>query len=130
MLFGKIDEPIQPLVMTLNACGFHTFASCSGHGFPVHRLLPYVAFRAPLFRVAALDRSLYHDSLSAIPVLNWGWFLTGSFNPNGELGFCLRPTRPYRRVDIYRRGSLQADFEVLGILLHGLARQEPLNTSV
>ncbi len=45
---SKIDQRIIPLVTCMNKKGMETYASCQGHGFPLDKLKPYVAFRTDL----------------------------------------------------------------------------------
>lgn len=117
MMSDVIDERIQPLVATMNTCGFNTFASCEGHGFPADSRLPYVAFYCDIMAAARLEALLRADAESLNPKLNWGWTITGTFNSAGELGFAMRPTRPHLILHRYLRRSLVDDFAELGNLL-------------
>ena len=120
MLPCNIDERIRPLVNAFNVCGFRTFASCEGHGFPVHRLPPYVAFYSSIILAAKLERMLRRDAESLTPNLLWGWTLTATFNSSDELGFALRAIKPHCNFHRYFRNTLNADISTLSgmLLLH------------
>ena len=51
--YYRIDPDIRALVAAMNVHGFRTYASCQGHGFPVTKLPPYIAFSCPV-KMAAL----------------------------------------------------------------------------
>lgn len=74
--YFQIDPKIQNLVACMNTCGMKTYASCQGHGFPVRKLLPYVAFMAPLPLAQNLARLVREDAESLSPRLCWGWEVT------------------------------------------------------
>ncbi|EDW4374599.1 hypothetical protein AAA67_005598, partial [Salmonella enterica subsp. diarizonae] len=78
--YFQIDPKIQRLVTCMNTCSMKTFASCQGHGFPVRRLLPYVAFTASLHQAQQLARRVREDAESPFPDLHWGWEVTARFN--------------------------------------------------
>lgn len=61
----------------MNIHGFRTYASCQGHGFPVTKLPPYIAFACPVKMAALLEQRLRQDAESAIPRLAWGWSVKG-----------------------------------------------------
>lgn len=84
---NTIDSDIRTLVIALNVCGFDTFASCQGHGFPCDRIQPYIAFYAPQDKVRVLERRLREDMESGKPELNWGWWVTASFDSGYRLGW-------------------------------------------
>lgn len=105
-----IDPEIKGLVAFMNQMGFRTYASCQGHGIPVHRVKPYIAFRADIDKVKQLEKILRIDSESPSPVLNWGWSIKGSFDGDFELVFRLAPENPRIIFSRYRRGSLGKDF--------------------
>lgn len=65
--YFQIDPKIQHLVACMNTCGMKTYASCQGHGFPVRKLLPYVAFMAPLPLAQRLARLVREDAESLSP---------------------------------------------------------------
>ncbi len=46
--YYRIDPDIRALVAAMNVHGFRTYASCQGHGFPVTKLPPYIAFACPV----------------------------------------------------------------------------------
>jgi len=118
MMSDVMDKRIRPLVATMNARGFNTFASCEGHGFPADSRLPYVAFYCDTEAAARLEALLRGDAESQSPQLNWGWTITGTFNPAGELGFTMRPTRPHFIWHRYLRRSLVEDFDTLRSLCY------------
>ncbi|MCT4709122.1 hypothetical protein MUA04_02725 [Enterobacteriaceae bacterium H11S18] len=95
MMSDVMDKRIRPLVATMNARGFNTFASCEGHGFPADSRLPCVAFYCGTAAAARLEALLRGDAESLNPELNWGWTVAGTFNSAGELGFAMRPARPH-----------------------------------
>lgn len=45
--YCQIEPKIQRLVACMNTSGMKTYASCQGHGLPVRKRLPCVAFTAP-----------------------------------------------------------------------------------
>lgn len=67
-----VDADIRGLVATMNVHGFRTYASCQGHGFPVDRIKPYVAFTSSQSEAARLARMLREDAESPVPQLLWG----------------------------------------------------------
>ncbi len=75
--YYRIDPDIRALVAAMNVHGFRTYASCQGHGFPVTKLLPYIAFACPVKMAALLEQRLRQDAESAIPRLTWGWSVKG-----------------------------------------------------
>jgi hypothetical protein len=117
-----VDAEIRGLVATMNVCGFRTFASCQGHGFPVDHLPPYIAFTASLADAARLARCLRGDAESPSPVLRWGWEVTASFDLAFRLAFRLHPAGSHHRWSRYCRRSLSADFDTLGRLLKSLEK--------
>ncbi|HEM8794085.1 hypothetical protein ACE3JA_20000 [Enterobacter hormaechei subsp. xiangfangensis] len=61
-----IDPEIEGLVVFMNQMGFRTYASCQGHGIPVHRVKPYIEnrFRTYYFTtVNALSQIIWHTLL-------------------------------------------------------------------
>ncbi|ECL7345006.1 hypothetical protein ACVPTE_23205 [Salmonella enterica subsp. enterica serovar Winslow] len=112
-----IDEKIKELVLCFNACGFITYASCQGHGFPVDRLKPYIAFTAPLPKVARLEKVLREDAESSTPQLNWGWWITGNFNVKFELCFSLVLANAPHWYMRYWRPALNQDLNRLSLML-------------
>jgi hypothetical protein len=105
-----IDPEIEELVVFMNKMGFRTYASCQGHGIPVHRVKPYIAFRAEIDKVKQLEKILRIDSESPSPILNWGWSIIGNFDCDFELVFRLAPENPRIFLLRYRRGALREDF--------------------
>lgn len=105
-----VDADIRGLVAVLNAHGFRTYASCQGHGFPVDRIKPYVAFTSSQPEAAGLARMLRADAESSAPQLLWGWEVTASFNSAFRLCFRLHPTGPHHGWLRYCRSSLRKDF--------------------
>ena len=75
----------------MNTCGMKTFASCQGHGFPVSRVLPYVAFMASLHQAQYLARRVREDAEYPFPNLYWGWEVTARFNNQFSLCWRLAP---------------------------------------
>ena len=88
--YYQIDPEIRALVAAMNIYGFRTYASCQGHGFPVTKLPPYIAFACPVKMAALLEQRLRQDAESAIPRLTWGWSVKGAFNSE----FLNRPGNP------------------------------------
>lgn len=112
-----VDADIRGLIAAMNVHGFRTYASCQGHGFPVDRIKPYVAFTAGQTEAARLARMLREDAESAVPQLLWGWEVTASFNSVFRLCFRLHPTGPHNRGSRYRRSPLRKDFGNIGRML-------------
>lgn len=75
--YYQIDPEIRATVAAMNIHGFRTYASCQGHGFPVTKLPPYIAFACPVKMAALLEQRLRQDAESAIPRLAWGWSVKG-----------------------------------------------------
>nr|WP_243756572.1 hypothetical protein [Serratia ureilytica] len=119
----QIDKKIRALVARMNACGLKTYASCQGHGFPVDRLKPYVAFRAPVTLASALARRVREDAESASPRLRWGWEVTASFNSAFALCYRLAPTQPHRGWQRYWRPSVDHDLHTLRQYLNDPVQQ-------
>lgn len=65
--YYRIDPDIRTLVAAMNVHGFRTYASCQGHGFPVTKLPPYIAFACPVKMAALLEQRLRQDAESMIP---------------------------------------------------------------
>jgi len=108
--YSQLDPDIRMLVATMNACGFRTYASCQGHGRPVDRLKPYVAFISGQAEAAALARRLRQDAESSAPELYWGWDVSAEFNSEFRLCYRLYPTGPHHWWTRYNRHSLRRDF--------------------
>ncbi len=121
-----VDADIRGLVAAMNVHGFRTYASCQGHGFPVDRIKPYVAFTARQTEAARLARMLREDAESAAPQLLWGWEVTASFNSVFRLCFRLHPTGPHHGGLRYCRSSLKKDFGNICQMLKS-AGDEPVN---
>lgn len=121
-----VDADIRGLVAAMNVHGFRTYASCQGHGFPVDRIKPYVAFTATQTEAARLARMLREDAESAAPQLLWGWEVTASFNSVFRLCFRLHPTGPHHVGLRYCRSSLKKDFGNISQMLKS-AGGEPVN---
>lgn len=119
--YYRIDPEIRALVAAMNIHGFRTYASCQGHGFPVTKLLPYIAFACPVKMAALLEQRLRQDAESAIPRLTWGWSVKGAFNSEFQLCFRLQPDAPHYWYNQYCRHSLCADFRTLISLLKSLS---------
>lgn len=114
---STVDADIRRLVATMNVHGFRTYASCQGHGFPVDRIKPYVAFTSRQSDAARLARLLREDAESPVPLLQWGWEVTASFNGTYRLCFRLHPTGPHYWWGRYSRSSLIKDFGNIGQML-------------
>lgn len=108
--YSRLDSDIRRLVAVMNACGFRTYASCQGHGYPVDSLKPYIAFTSDLFHAGRLARSLRNDSESPTPMLRWGWEIVAGFNDEFRLCYRLHPTTPHNWWSRYCRSSLIRDF--------------------
>lgn len=121
-----VDADIRGLVAAMNVHGFRTYASCQGHGFPVDRIKPYVAFTSRGSEAARLARMLREDAESSAPQLLWGWEVTASFNSVFRLCFRLHPTGPQHWWLRYCRSSLKKDFGNIGQMLKS-AGGEPGN---
>ncbi|HFO2377584.1 TPA: hypothetical protein ACHJGB_003663 [Escherichia coli] len=119
--YYRIDPEIRALVAAMNIHGFRTYASCQGHGFPVTKLLPYIAFVCPVKMAALLEQRLRQDAESAIPRLTWGWSVKGAFNSEFQLCFRLQPDAPHYWYNRYCCHSLCADFRTLISLLKSLS---------
>ncbi|PBN50479.1 hypothetical protein [Escherichia coli] len=106
---------ISPFIRWPNlVCHYiRTYASCQGHGFPVTKLPPYIAFSCPVKMAALLEQRLRQDAESAIPRLTWGWSVKGTFNSDFQLCFRLQPESPHHWYHRYCRRSLRADFRTL-----------------
>ena len=85
--YYRIDTDIRALVAAMNVHGFRTYASCQGHGFPVTKLPPYIAFVCPVKKAALLEQRLRQDAESMMPRLLWGWSVGASFNSDLQLCF-------------------------------------------
>ena len=64
--YYRIDPDIRTLVAAMNVHGFRTYASCQGHGFPVTKLPPYIAFACPVKMAALLEQRLRQDGPSGL----------------------------------------------------------------
>lgn len=115
--YSEIDPQIAPLVAAFNQAGFITYASCQGHGWPVHDIKPYIAFQAEMTQVRPFLSRLRQDALSTRPQLRWGWNITGHFNCELVLCFRLAPEGPHRKHSQYLRASLIHDFKVISTWL-------------
>ncbi|MFK3915130.1 hypothetical protein ACI2JI_24105 [Enterobacter cancerogenus] len=116
--YYRIDPEIRALVAAMNVHGFRTYASCQGHGFPVTRLPPYIAFVCPVKTAALLEARLRQDAESVMPRLLWGWSVRVSFNSDFQLCFRLQPDGSHCWYHRYCRCSLRADFRTLVRLLN------------
>lgn len=114
---SPVDKDIRRLVSAMNVHGFRTYASCQGHGFPVDRIKPYVAFTSSQAEAARLARVLREDAESSAPKLRWGWEVTANFNSVFRLCFRLHPTGPHHGGLRYCRRSLRKDFGTIGQML-------------
>ncbi|EQA1624793.1 hypothetical protein V5K00_RS22020 [Enterobacter asburiae] len=112
-----VDADIHGLVAAMNVHGFRTYASCQGHGFPVDRIKPYVAFTSSQSEAARLACILREDAESSAPKLLWGWEVTASFNSVFRLCFRLHPAGPHHWWLRYCRSSLKKDFGNIGQML-------------
>ncbi|BDH20890.1 hypothetical protein PrNR1418_41810 (plasmid) [Providencia rettgeri] len=108
-----IDRLIEPLVKAFNQCGFRTYASCQGHGWPVDHRKPYIAFMSTKEHAARLEKRLREDMEFPLPKLNWGWMIEGRFNDAYQLCFSLRLCGNRRWVYRYWRASIDHDFAVI-----------------
>ncbi|ENE3333790.1 hypothetical protein ABNB29_003569 [Escherichia coli] len=116
--YYRIDPDIRALVAAMNVHGFRTYASCQGHGFPVTKLPPYIAFVCPVKKATLLEQRLRQDAESMMPRLLWGWSVGASFNSDLQLCFRLQPEGPHYWYHRYCRRSLRADFRTLVRLLN------------
>lgn len=117
---SDVDGGIRGLVATMNAYGFRTYASCQGHGFPVDRLKPYVAFQSSVSDAGILERALRWDAESPGPCLHWGWEVTASFNSEFLLCFRLHPTSGHHWWSRYWRRWLLQDFSTICRLIKSM----------
>ncbi|HFG7809082.1 TPA: hypothetical protein ACGIM3_003300 [Salmonella enterica subsp. enterica serovar Java] len=115
--YFQIEPKIQRLVACMNTCGLKTYASCQGHGFPVRRLLPYVAFMAPLHQAQRLARLVREDAESLSPTLYWDWEVVPVFNDQFLLCWRLVPVSPHHHWYRYWRKTLDNDFQQLCLLI-------------
>ncbi|WP_413715428.1 hypothetical protein IBZ12_21295 [Serratia ureilytica] len=116
-VISRIDQRIIPLVICMNKKGMKTYASCQGHGFPLDKLKPYVAFRSDLDTAKTLARLVREDAESEQHRLNWGWEVEARFDSRFALIFHLFPTNPHRRGFSYLRQTLNEDLNTLPLLL-------------
>lgn len=105
----NIDREIFPLVSQMNRCGFITFASCQGHGYPCDRLPPYIAFYCSSGKARYLERLLREDMESVKPELRWGWWVQGSFDSCYRLCWRLQPVGAHYWYSRYTRRSVRHD---------------------
>lgn len=115
--YFQIDPKIQRLVVCMNTSGMKTYASCQGHGFPVRKRLPYVAFMAPLPLAQRLARLVREDAESLSPQLYWSWEVTAHFNSLFRLCWRLAPENPHLYGYRYWRKTLDKDFQQLCLLI-------------
>ena len=118
-----IDPLIEPLVKTFNQCGFSTYASCQGHGWPIDDIKPYISFKSEIKHAAMLAKLLRGDSESSHPRLNWGWGITGHFNQDFELCFRFAPEGAHRHRSKYLRSTFIHDFKVISMWIKSNWRQ-------
>lgn len=107
-----MDKKITLVVDKLNKCGFRTYSSCQGHGWPLS-LPSFVAFRSSERQASCLSRVLRDDAESATPRLNWEWRIEGSFDADHRLVYRLVMTTPRRRI--YRWLRLLLDRDLLAL---------------
>lgn len=110
--YYRIDPDIRALVAAMNVHGFRTYASCQGHGFPVTKLPPYIAFVCPVKKAALLEQRLRQDAESMMPRLLWGWSVGASFNSDLQLCFRLQPEGPHywqKQREFQDRRTVRAD---------------------
>lgn len=112
-----IDPLIEPLVKTFNQCGFSTYASCQGHGWPVDYRKPYIAFMSTMEQAGRFEQLLREDMESPLPQLKWGWMIDGGFNDAYQLCFALRLCGHRRGYYRYWRSSIDHDFAVIEKML-------------
>ncbi|EDQ2393838.1 TPA: hypothetical protein N2G38_005410 [Salmonella enterica] len=115
--YYQIDPKIQRLVTCMNTCGMKTYASCQGHGFPIRKRLPYVAFTAPLPLAQCLAKRVREDAESLSPRLYWGWEVTAHFNSLFRLCWRLAPENPHLYGYRYWRKTLDKDFQQLCLMM-------------
>ncbi|MBT0513833.1 hypothetical protein ISO42_17415 [Morganella morganii subsp. morganii] len=115
--YAVIDKNIESLVNVLNQCGFMTYASCQGHGWPVDQLKPYIAFNTEITKAAKFEKILRDEMESASSRLNWGWKVEGTFNCEYELCFSLRMCSYTRWYCRYFRSSINRDFDTIECML-------------
>lgn len=83
-----IEPGIRPVCDALNRLDdVRTLWSCEGHPFRVSR--PYVVFEAPEAVAFRLHKKIHPESVDAS--LEYCWWLTANFRPDGRLQWCLEP---------------------------------------
>lgn len=115
--YFQIDPKIQHLVACMNICGMKTYASCQGHGFPIRKLLPYIAFMVPLSLAQHLARLVRKDAESLSPRFCWGWEVTACFNSEFRLCWRFAPENPRLYRYRYWCKTLDKDFQQRCVLI-------------
>lgn len=115
--YCQIEPKIQRLVACMNTSGMKTYASCQGHGLPVRKRLPCVAFTAPLPLAQRMVRLVREDAESLSPRLYWGREVTAHFNSLFRLCWRLAPENPHLYGYRYCRKTLDKDFQQLCLLM-------------
>lgn len=83
-----IEPGIRPVCDVLNRLDdVRTLWSCEGHPFRTSR--PYVVFEAPEQVAFQLHQMIHPESVDAS--LEYCWWLTANFRPDGRLQWCLEP---------------------------------------
>ncbi|HGG6757133.1 TPA: hypothetical protein ACJG9G_005317 [Salmonella enterica subsp. enterica serovar Java] len=111
--YFQTEPKIRRLVACMNTCGLKTYASCQ----IVRRLLPYVAFIAPLHQARRLARLVREDAESLSPALYWGWEVVPVFNDQFLLCRRLVPVSPHHHWYRYWRKTLDNNFQQLCLLI-------------
>ena len=109
-----IDHRVRQLVSALNVDGVcSTFASCEGHGLLRCHVPPYVGLEAETTFVGALSVLLEQDAACDEPSLRYNWTVSGIFDRQGKLRFCLAPGEHVRGWWSIARRNLDQDFGTL-----------------
>lgn len=119
-----IDPRIRELVGALNVEGVcSTFASCEGHGFIRCLKQPYVALTSSTPFAGALSMALEQDAARDEPHLHYYWTVSGIFDLEGQLRFCLAPGQYVRGWWATERQRIDEDFTTLSRLAKVLAER-------
>jgi hypothetical protein len=120
---GVIEAGILPLVQALSDIGLNPIASCEGH-LPYSIRSAYVMFDGPVSpaepkiqSVARLLKTLVKDR-----TLTWSWSLTGTFNDELELVYCVRAEPKFSWANWVPIG-LTADIKTLSDAISGASNQ-------
>lgn len=112
-----IDPRIRELVGALNVEGVcSTFASCEGHGFLRCQKQPYVVLMSCTSFAGALSMMLEQDAARDEPHLHYYWTVSGIFDLEGQMRFCLAPGQYVRGWWATERRRIDQDFATLSRL--------------